>query len=486
MHRRTLLLLAFAVLIPRIGAASAEGLDALLGDQWFGLYMNGEKVGWAHHAVQREAEGGVSVMQNATFQVNMVGVKQDMRIETTRRYDPEGRLSGLDQVVVDVASTTTFSGRVEGGEFIVQSEIGGATVEKRYPRPSETLRDALRHAKWVREDPSLGDEVTYTLFEPMLEREITARSQLADSRIRVFDGVSTRTYKINTVIDVMNLENVSYVTEDGKTLEDEVAGMLTMRLEPKEIAQDVSYSNDTIVSNAAFVDRPIASPRTRSELRLILRGPLTASHLFNDERQFLQAKDDHFLFVSRQVSLDDVTPAELPVADPDMQQWLAPSTFVQSDHPRLVAQAREIIGDERDSLEAARLLCNWVYENVRSTYSARLSNALEVLDNREGDCTEHSVLFVGLARAAGLPAREIAGLVYVEGPQPGFYFHQWAKVWVGKWIEVDPTFNQPIADVARIKLAEGDLFQQAKIIPLIGHVEVELAPETAGAASEAS
>ncbi len=76
-------------------------------------------------------------------------------------------------------------------------------------------------------------------------------------------------------------------------------------------------------------------------------------------------------------------------------------------------------------------------------------------------------------RAAGLPAREVAGLVYVEGVHPGFYFHQWAKVWVGKWIDVDPTFNQPLVDVTHIKLAEGDLFQQARIIPIIGQLKIQ-------------
>jgi transglutaminase-like putative cysteine protease len=99
---------------------------------------------------------------------------------------------------------------------------------------------------------------------------------------------------------------------------------------------------------------------------------------------------------------------------------------------------------------------------------------LEVLERREGDCTEHSILFIGLARAGGLPAREVAGLVYVESPQPGFYFHQWAKVWVGTWIDVDPTFDQPLADVTHIKLGEGDLFAQAKLIPVIGRIRIEV------------
>ena len=108
---------------------------------------------------------------------------------------------------------------------------------------------------------------------------------------------------------------------------------------------------------------------------------------------------------------------------------------------------------------------------MRNVFSARLSNSLETLESLEGDCTEHTVLFVGLARAIGLPAREVAGLIYVEGSPPGFYFHQWATVWLGEWVDVDPTFDQIPVDVTHIKLSEGDWFRQAKILPLIGRMK---------------
>jgi transglutaminase-like putative cysteine protease len=151
---------------------------------------------------------------------------------------------------------------------------------------------------------------------------------------------------------------------------------------------------------------------------------------------------------------------------------------VQSEDPRLIAKAKEILGGETDAVAASEKLCRWVYANVRTTYSAQLSNALEVLEHPEGDCTEHSILYVGLARAAGLPAREVAGLIYVGGDKPAFYFHQWAKAWVGRWVDVDPTFNQPLADATHVKLGEGDLFEQAKLIPTIGQLRAEVLDET--------
>ena len=47
-------------------------------------------------------------------------------------------------------------------------------------------------------------------------------------------------------------------------------------------------------------------------------------------------------------------------------------------------------------------------------------------------------------------------------------------VWVGAWIDVDPTFNQPVADATHIKLAEGDLMEQVRLLPVIGQLKVEV------------
>jgi transglutaminase-like putative cysteine protease len=469
--------MSMALLFPRLLVAQAAGIDSLLGEDWYGLYMNGEKVGWSSSAVKKDDTGDYHVVQDARFQVNMAGAKQDMHIFTERVYSAEGPLEAINQEIVDIASTSRFNAKIEGDQLLLASDVAGTPGQKSFPKPDETLEDALKYSTWVQEKPGIGDEISYTVFEPMLGREVTARSQIIDEEDRLFEGVTTHVYKIKTVIDVMNVDTVTFVTERGTVLEDVVAGMLTMRLEPEKIAKDVSYSNDPIISNAALIDEPIPNARERDALQLILRGPIKGDHLFNDERQYFRAEDDHFVFESKQVTLDDLEPVTVPVDHPDFQEWLESTTFVQSDDPRLQQKAKEIVGDEKNALKVSEKLCHWVHENVESTYSARLTNALEVLDSLEGDCTEHSILFIGLARAAGLPAREVAGLVYVDGPKPGFYFHQWAKVWVGKWIEVDPTFDQPIADVSRIKLAEGDLFAQAKIIPLIGHVQVALVKE---------
>jgi hypothetical protein len=76
------------------------------------------------------------------------------------------------------------------------------------------------------------------------------------------------------------------------------------------------------------------------------------------------------------------------------------------------------------------------------------------------------------------------GLVLVRG---AFYYHAWPEVYIaesanhGRWLPVDPTFNQFPADLTHFRLARGGLDKQAAIIPMVGRIkitvlDVELAP----------
>ena len=69
-----------------------------------------------------------------------------------------------------------------------------------------------------------------------------------------------------------------------------------------------------------------------------------------------------------------------------------------------------------------------MYKNLRKTYDANADDALTVLENKAGDCTEHTLLFTTLARAAGIPARQVGGVVYVGGDKPSFGWHAWSEI----------------------------------------------------------
>ena len=468
------IIMATSVLVSGMTFGTPVDITPYLGDNWYGLYFNGEKVGYLLKSVSVTDAGEIEVLEDAHFMITMSGVKQDMSIYSKRSYAATGELLHIKAEMKDPAQLSTFHAQVQHDTLTMTSVLGDAVREEEFPKPSETLTDALHHAIWVSEEPQQDDVINFSMFEPMYQKEVSGISRIAGTEERIFNGVPTRVYEIHSVLDLMDIESTSYVTDCGVTVEDVVAGVFTMRLEPEEAAKDVNYSVDTMVSNAVTLKSPIENPRERPWLRLKLRGPLRGSHLINDDRQRMQELDEYVDFYATRTDVSALPLPELPITDEELLTHTRPSTYAQSDAPEIIAKSQEIVGNETNPLRIAEKLCNWVSANMRNVFSARLSNALEVLESMEGDCTEYTVLYVALARAAGLPAKKVAGLIYVENEHPGFYFHQWASVWLGEWVDVDPAFNQLPVDVTHIKFAEGDLFRQARILPLIGRLDIEV------------
>ncbi len=162
----------------------------------------------------------------------------------------------------------------------------------------------------------------------------------------------------------------------------------------------------------------------------------------------------------------------LPAQDPGLAQWLAPEPLIQSRDPRIAAQARQILegGRVRDPGAAAERLTHWVHANLRREATVGVPAAVQVLAARRGDCNEHTALFVALARAAGLPARAVAGLLSVNGR---FYYHAWPEVYLGDWVAVDPTFDQFPADAAHLRLTIGGLARPVELVRLVGRLKLE-------------
>ena len=88
-----------------------------------------------------------------------------------------------------------------------------------------------------------------------------------------------------------------------------------------------------------------------------------------------------------------------------------------------------------------------------------------------GDCNEHAVLLAALARAAGIPARVEAGLVYMDGR---FYYHAWNSLYLGEWITADALMNQLPADITHIRLVRGASSEQAEILGAVGKISIQI------------
>lgn len=143
----------------------------------------------------------------------------------------------------------------------------------------------------------------------------------------------------------------------------------------------------------------------------------------------------------------------LPIAEPSVAQFLKPTRELPAADENVVKQAREIIGEDKDAWSVARKLADWTYKNLQWKMVASAQPA-QTLATREADCSEFSQLYVAMARAVGLPARLVSGLAFSGSSFGG---HAWVEVWIGRWIELDPTWGTHYVDATHIRNASDAL-----------------------------
>lgn len=95
----------------------------------------------------------------------------------------------------------------------------------------------------------------------------------------------------------------------------------------------------------------------------------------------------------------------------DVETDLAAEALVQVNAPEIQQLSQRLQGSSTQ--ETARRIHDWVASRIEySGYHRDDLGALYAIQNRQGDCTEYMYLFTALARAAGIPTRNVAGYVY--------------------------------------------------------------------------
>jgi hypothetical protein len=143
-------------------------------------------------------------------------------------------------------------------------------------------------------------------------------------------------------------------------------------------------------------------------------------------------------------------------------------TRIEADSPAVVALARRLAGSESDPARVTRALLRWIGDSLVPAAGESPAGALGTLARRRGDAGDFTRLFVALARAAGVPARTVGGVLYT---QERFHYHAWAEVYLGRWVGVDPLLGQLPADAAHVPLLPDGLEAEAELLRLLGRFE---------------
>ena len=146
---------------------------------------------------------------------------------------------------------------------------------------------------------------------------------------------------------------------------------------------------------------------------------------------------------------------DYPAISPGTKRaWSEPSFVVDYLDPSVTALGREFATARAESGAVGPPtpgdLVRFVHGVIRGSRDRGLDVASEIAAIRLGDCKNYAVLTVALARAAGVPARVVVGIVLLRfDTRYGAYGHAWAEVLVdGRWVAADAALT---AEHARVR-----------------------------------
>ena len=133
-----------------------------------------------------------------------------------------------------------------------------------------------------------------------------------------------------------------------------------------------------------------------------------------------------------------------------IQKYLEPGINVDSNSNEIQNKAKELIGDEKDTIKKAKILYEFVRDEIDEKGLESIK-ASEILLAGHGACYNKSVLLVALCRSSGIPARISFDEVYIKNykdlerneKRNLKFLHGIIEMYLhDKWIKYDPTGNE--------------------------------------------
>lgn len=301
------------------------------------------------------------------------------------------------------------------------------------------LRDVLFALQSIANGPQIGQTVEWTQFDTQQFRLLPVRVEvIAQDEL---DGQSVWHLALSSPEQTYRSE--MWARHDGVPyrLSNGAIEMHWRDTLPASNTQQADlYQLQTIPINRALGDsKTIASLSLRWPQQIVLP---------------LQQRADQFVdvgFVRTELKPSPRASIEEKVAA------LSAETRYSSEQTSFVQRAKALTQSLHDDEARVRALLIFVSEHLMAGTELREQTAAEILRSKTADCTEYAQLFVALARANGLSAREVSGLVYLGDSQQRFGGHTWAEVVVdGRWQSVDPMWNLYGITATHLRMGEGE------------------------------
>lgn len=506
---RTTQIIAFTLLAAL--AANVQAQDKKLADRWYIVQLNGQRVGYIHTTLTRNATQDLITKEVMVMRIKRDTTVLETSIETTTTENTKTNLFRSEQVSTSGNSKVTQQFNVLGKKGIEYMTAQNGRERKGTVPPTEHPLLSPEQARLLFKDQLEKDKKEYKFhtFEQSTGMKPVEIATTIKGRedIEVFGRVvpTIALERTNSAYPSMVLKE--YVDEEGRMIKaaSDVGGMkMEMLLADRELATAKIDPPEMLASSMIVPDKRIRGPRRvrKATYLLTLKSKADNQNAKQTNEKWtvelptggsqvatLNEKDE----VRVEVNMDKLVRDNKD--KPNKWHSMA-STICDSDDKKI----KELVADALKGLEAntknevkADRLRAYVQRYVRSKdLSVGFGHASEVARTRQGDCTEHAVLLAAMLRAADIPSRGVTGLVYADqfaGKDRVFVYHMWTQAWIeekngeGYWMDVDATLPRRAFDAAHIALASSVLNDMAddgsgndmvKLLPLLGRLEVKV------------
>jgi Transglutaminase-like superfamily len=439
-------------------------------ESWMSIFQNQRRIGFSHTRFF-PTSAGYELEEKVMMRINTMGMIQDIRLRTRADLYPDLSLHRFEFNIRSGSFRFSAQGSASGDVLSIHTETAGHQRVVDLPLRKKVYLTATLLDRLQGERLKPGDRFTFEVFDPAALAQTTVTAEVIGREIIQLGSASIPATRIS--MGLRGMTQTAWISDSGELLRER--GLLGMRLEKttrEEALSDLGLpaAQDLAEAAAVIPDRRIFDPQRMDVLRVRIGGVSTDVLPINGGRQRFS---DGILTVQRE-DLSDLpaipATANLTILE---QVYLKPEPLIQSDHERIRSLVRSILGNSPSPspLAQSRLLMDWIGRHIEKRPVLSMPDALSTLENRMGDCNEHAMLFAALARAAGIPARVEAGLVYLQGK---FYYHAWNLLFLGRWVTADALFGQLPADATHLRLATGSMQQQVDLVGVIGNITIEI------------
>jgi protein-glutamine gamma-glutamyltransferase len=428
-------------------ALQTKDIEALLRTDWFGIYLQGKKIGYFRSDYDRN---GDFFRESANFHMKLAsfGQKSEMIIKETASFEnkPPYRLmrAEMDQRNDPTPPENFLLVRKDKG-FDFTYRTGKETTKKQIADLDYTLADSLAADLWIRSGPKVGDKATFKQLDVKEAKLETQTCTVLSIKNSLVGGVNVRYYEVENENSKDHLKFLTRHDDQGRTLSSVIA-IFEMRLETEEQAKNTEYSQDLFVLGMVKSDRALG--QTKNVRELVLRIDGKEGEIFEDgPRQSVAPGPDG----SRLLKLGKKYGKESKPTEKEIADSLQETNAYNISHPKVKALAAQAVGDAKTPEEKVKRILDFVNKFIQPSLRASMPTIHDLMDKKEGDCKSYALLVVNLARANGIPAREVSGLLYVGDDQKAFGGHAWNEVVLGGvWVPVDATLRETEVDATHV------------------------------------